>query len=105
MVPDAHPANRLARKDCSRRTPLGLRFAPARRRAVRGSVHLVRRRPKCRTRLFVGRRFESLPTKEKPRSECELKFCEFVFLVYATAQIRDVVQRNLRPGYVCYSIT
>jgi hypothetical protein len=41
-------------------TPLGLRFAPARRRAARVAVQLVRRRPSCRTDLFVRRRFESL---------------------------------------------
>lgn len=38
--------------------PLVLRFASDRRRALRGSVQLVRRRPSCRTGLFVCRRFE-----------------------------------------------
>jgi hypothetical protein len=42
--------------------PRILRYAPDRRRALRGSVQLGRRRPSCRTPLFVCRRFELSPT-------------------------------------------
>ena len=47
--------------------PLVLRFAPDRRRALRGSVQLGRRRPSCRTGLVVCREFE-LPRRAAGRA-------------------------------------